>query len=166
MMSSPSSFPQIGFLVFWVANLLWKCLSLHPSSIKKHTKTSRVTPVTPNDLLIPFVNLSSPSFHTKLQWVKALLSHQSPCEPFSSWWFQPIWKICSSNRIIAPNFESLKTTTYCHVYLPTQTMHSLSMVSLLSIGFLHGFGAPEAGTSLAILSASSETCLVMSGGTP
>ena len=92
MMSSPSSFDENACLYMLLP-------------VKKHTKTSRVFPVTPNDLLIPFVNLSSPSFHTKLQWVKALLPHQSPCQPFSSWWFQPIWKICSSNRILSPNFE-------------------------------------------------------------
>ena len=25
--------------------------------------------------------------------------------PFSSWWFQPIWKICSSNWIISPSLS-------------------------------------------------------------
>ena len=47
---------------------------------------------------------------------------------FSSWWFQPIWKICSSNWIISPIFRDenyknvwVATNPYCR-YQPWKSM--------------------------------------------
>ena len=52
------------------------------------------------------------------QRVKILSAAQKPQTPpknVSSWWFQPIWKICSSNWIISPNFRGEhKRYLSCH----------------------------------------------------
>ena len=43
-----------------------------------------------------------------------------PCRPLSGWWFQPIWKICSSNWILSPSRGENKT---CLKPPPTYTLH-------------------------------------------
>ena len=39
---------------------------------------------------------------------------KSTLQCFSSWWFQPIWKICSSNWIIPPSRGKNKKFLSCH----------------------------------------------------
>ena len=45
------------------------------------------------------------SNHDRSQWNQKLNYHCNRPESLSSWWFQPVWKICSKNRIISPGFR-------------------------------------------------------------
>ena len=61
------------------------------------------------------------------------LSHQ-----LSGWWFQPIWKICSSNFIISPgraeNKKALKPPPSCFASICPQSIH-LTCLPLKVINF-------------------------------
>ena len=49
--------------------------------------------------------LSQKNATWKWRWLVTLEGHKMGCRknPITSWWFQPIWKICSSDWIISPN---------------------------------------------------------------
>ncbi len=146
MISESLKFPWNWVLVFLRGKPSMKnaCLFILLNTSKKQTKTRHVIPVTPNDLLIPFGNLSFWSFHTKIQWAKALLPHQSPCEPFSSRWVRPIWKICGpSNCIISPTSEGKnhKSLANHHLIIRFTTPNNALQTSISLLPCLDSHGS-------------------------
>ena len=76
---------------------------------------------------------------------------KSTLQCFSSWWFQPIWKICSSNWIIPPSrgknkkflschhlvFEDLKKKRVLFVHFSTKPPPSASLQGQGGVGIHH-----------------------------